>query len=993
MTRNGAGPDAQRLPIAVRAYAPPVKKPRPRRRRPEPSLVLVLDTETRTDAAQDLLFASYRVYRRGRLVQEGLVAGDGLTADERSVLDSYAPGHAADNGGVLRLRSRREFLEEVLWRVGYVGQARIVGFNLPFDLSRLAVGARTARNGGFSLRLFDRVAEDGALHPHPWRPELTVKSDGSKRAFIAFTTPGRLDEGNRDRGRPYRGRFVDLHTLAYALTDRSSLTLDGAAAAFGVSQRKAEAGEHGVLTPAYIDYNRQDVRTTHALYLSLTAEWARHAVDLDPEQGFSPAALAKSYLRAAGVGPPLAHRGAVSDEDLGHAMAAYFGGRAEVRIRRTPVPVRYVDFTSMYPTVFSLVGLWRHVVADGFGAADATGDARALLERIDRDSLLDPAAWRELAGVFCRVRPDGDLLPLRAPYGGGAAAALTIGLNRVSGEVGIWYPLADLVAAKLLSGRRPDVLEAVRIAPAGTAAGLRPVSLRGDLDVDPADDDLFRLAIEERQRVRRDPSRDAAERDRLERFLKTFANGGAYGVFAEYHRLEPVAGGVPVDAFGLFPLRARVVTPEEPGEFCWPPLAATVTAAARLLLALLQAEVEAAGGCYAACDTDSLLIVSSREGGLVPCPGGPHRMPDGREAVLALSWALVEEITARIGRLNPYDRSAVPSLLKLEDENLDPETGGPVELRAVAVSAKRYALYTVGPDGPVIRKASTHGLGLYRRPAPDPPGWDRPWPHWVEVVWDRIVREAEDLPLPPEPTWFAYPAVSQLAVSSPHVLAPFRTVNAGRPYAAQVKPFNFLLVGHADPLATLPDGVDPGVVPVAPYSTDAARLLEQPWRSRATGESLNVTTAEGGAAGAVRLRTYGDVVRDYRLHPEAKSGDPRGGPGHRGSTGLLPRLDVVVAGLPVHIGKESNRLEEVEGGVITDPGDVYVTYRDGRAEWEQVVPALRALRDERGWRYLANASGLSERAMRYALNSGRVPRREARDRLTRLASAEPRRRR
>lgn len=82
------------------------------------------------------------------------------------------------------------------------------------------------------------------------------------------------------------------------------------------------------------------------------------------------------------------------------------------------------------------------------------------------------------------------------------------------------------------------------------------------------------------------------------------------------------------------------------------------------------------------------------------------------------------------------------------------------------------------------------------------------------------------------------------------------------------------------------------------------------------------------------------------------------------------------SGLPVHIGKESNRLEEAQNGLITDADEVYVEYRDERREWELVLPALRRLRNELGWRYLAEASGLSE--LRYVLNGGKLPHRAAR---------------
>ena len=74
---------------------------------------------------------------------------------------------------------------------------------------------------------------------------------------------------------------------------------------------------------------------------------------------------------------------------------------------------------------------------------------------------------------------------------------------------------------------------------------------------------------------------------------------------------------------------------------------------------------------------------------------------------------------------------------------------------------------------------------------------------------------------------------------------------------------------------------------------------------------------------------------------------------------------------------------------MTDPDEVYVEYHDERREWEAAMPALRRLRDEKGWRYLAEASGLSERALRYSLNGGKVPRHQARSRLLALVRLSP----
>jgi len=66
------------------------------------------------------------------------------------------------------------------------------------------------------------------------------------------------------------------------------------------------------------------------------------------------------------------------------------------------------------------------------------------------------------------------------------------------------------------------------------------------------------------------------------------------------------------------------------------------------------------GGTYAMEDTDSMAIVATEHGGLVPRPGSRYRMRNRREAVKALSWQEVREIRDVFAALNPYDRTAVP---------------------------------------------------------------------------------------------------------------------------------------------------------------------------------------------------------------------------------------------------------------------------------------------------------------------------------------------
>jgi hypothetical protein len=53
----------------------------------------------------------------------------------------------------------------------------------------------------------------------------------------------------------------------------------------------------------------------------------------------------------------------------------------------------------------------------------------------------------------------------------------------------------------LLTGRCPDVEEAIELVPVGRQAGLAPVALRGLIPIDPLKDDFFRRVIEARYEI------------------------------------------------------------------------------------------------------------------------------------------------------------------------------------------------------------------------------------------------------------------------------------------------------------------------------------------------------------------------------------------------------------------------------------------------------------------------------------------------------------
>ena len=89
-----------------------------------------------------------------------------------------------------------------------------------------------------------------------------------------------------------------------------------------------------------------------------------------------------------------------------------------------------------------------------------------------------------------------------------------------------------------------------------------------------------------------------------------------------------------------------------------------------------------------------------------------------------------------------------------------------------------------------------------------------------------------------------------------------------------------------------------------------------------------------------RVKSYGDVLREYEYHPEAKCADPDGKPCGKQTLGLLQRRYIAVDGFD-YIGKESNKIEQ--GGVPAE-SDVYTIYSDPRwDEWEiKWLPIVRA---------------------------------------------------
>jgi hypothetical protein len=329
-------------------------------------------------------------------------------------------------------------MEDVVWRAGYQARAAIVMFNAPFDWSRLTISAgkrRRARGSranqdahdirgpatGFSFAFYRDRAR--------FRPRLGVDHLDSKRSMMGWISPEEIDFEDRqhldDGAKAFAGNFLDLRTLVYALTNASH-TLKKACAAFGVEHGKATEPPHGKITVEHIDYCRDDVRATAELYEKATAEYARHPISTPATKIYSSATIAKGYLTDMGVIPPLDRWPDFPPDQLGAAMSAFYGGRAEIRHRAEPLPVQLVDFTSMYPTVVALLNLWPLLTAGTLQCLDATAEVQELLEAITLEACFDPQLWSRLCGIALVV-PEGDVLPIRGRYG--HDRSFTIGLN------------------------------------------------------------------------------------------------------------------------------------------------------------------------------------------------------------------------------------------------------------------------------------------------------------------------------------------------------------------------------------------------------------------------------------------------------------------------------------------------------------------------------------------------------------------------------------
>jgi hypothetical protein len=903
--------------VQLRSYMLPAPPKPPKQQIWDGDYVLVFDTETTTDPAQRLQFGAYQVRYRGRLVEAGLFHGELSSTDKVTLETAFAALRPSKAGETLKLLSRQEFVDNVLMQWGYRAGGLIVGFNLPFDISRIAVSykdARSAMKGGFSFDLRE---------PGKW-PTIRVKHRSQRSAFIDFPQPGKNQPLNK-------GFFLDVKTFAATLLSRS-FSLGGLAGHLGTTPKVDIKSHDGPLTIERVNYGFHDPEVTWQCFDALYQRYQSYGLSTGVEKLYSEASLGKAFLQAMNIKPWREVQTDFPPARVGQIMSAYFGGRAEVHIRRVSTPVIHCDFLSMYPTVCTLMGLWRYVIAEGIEEADATTEVCSLLETVTREDLRDQRFWNQLQ-VLVQVAPLDDVFPVRAAYD--RQGPSTIGLNRLSSEEPLWFTLADVLASKLLSGKAPKVLQAVRFSPKEIQKDLKSIGF-GEVSIDPAEQDFYRLLIDERKRIdaEADATNDPSVKARLkaeQQSLKILANSTSYGIFVELNVERFDRREVTFYGYDGRVHHARSDKGEKPGRYFHPLLATLITGAARLMLALAEQGALDEGLDWAFCDTDSLAIADTRD------------LPPGEFI------RRVENVRRWFEALNPYQRKG--SILQLEKVNFPIGRNGDLaSLRptnCLAISAKRYVLFDRDPDDSIeIRKASRHGLGHLLPPYVDPDRGERMdrlgVELWQENFWREVIL-AHDGDKPDQVTLeglagFQDAGATRYAATNPQNLSWFSTYNQTVPVAEQVWPFNFLLVYQAKSKLEMAhldqDALDHAVwiskkspAPTSRYSSDLVGA-RPPVFDRNTNQPMDWGW----------LRTYARSLRDYHLHPEGKF---RGGDfSDRGFTTRRHVKPFIVR----CIGKEADNLDERE--VLGDNEEDAVEWPFFGENLRKLLEPIRAVLDE-----------------------------------------------
>ena len=736
-------------------------------------------------------------------------------------------------------------------------------FDLPYELSRLATSWGTARKiqDAFSIKLVD---------DNPRLPAIKIKSISSDAAFIQFATPLRTKSEKKQipTHKVYRGYFLDLKTLGYAMSNKSFDGIDEVANTFGVETHlQSKKG----ITQESIHNNVEKTLTMYNLHCKIISmlEDTFLVKPNDSNKLYSPASIGKLYLEKLNIKPLLEKDPEFSKEIMGNLMSAYYGGRVETRIRKTPVPVTYLDCTSTYPTLFSLMGMYSFLSAEKIEHSVTTEKTQKFLDGITLKDISQNDTWRNLTTI-CKVIPDGAMIvPVRSGYG--SKKTQNIGVNYLKSIDGtsIWYTVSDLIASKLLTGHTPTIEKAITFAPIGIQQTIpdEKIEIFNGVTVNPREESFVEQLIEKRLEMKQSSSNSEIDTT-IQNTIKIIANTASYGIHIQVNTEKSERQNEPVTVYGIdesFSVDQNSLARKEiPAKHFNPILGVFLPAAARLVLTAAESIVTSHRDGYVAyMDTDSIMVSPKH----------------------------AREIQEFFQKLNPYNNNDV-QVFKIEKS----DDGKLLEnVLFFGVSSKRYVLFEYDgiKDKFNIHKFTSHGFGHLLDV--DEKRW------WHDILAMHYSPERKQEILDKYDTKYV---VSKMSITTPNVLKRF----------SKLRPFNKILVGagcKADENGNV-------IIPTLSYLDAKKRECIQymGFTNYTTGKEYSDSDA------SLYWKPLNQMLHDYADHKESKSG---------GDVGLLPRLRLRVSkNLVKFVGKETANLDVAN--VVGITGEESCTVYDNLAE-------------------------------------------------------------
>jgi len=483
--------------------------------------VLVFDTETTTDEYQNLKIGFFQVYQDNIKVNEGLFYINDLPNEDIKVLQKYSRTYPTS------LYTLDKF-KDIFYKEVYNRGTLCIGYNLAFDISRIAQKygySRKYNKGGFTFTLSKDIN----------KPPIIIKKLGDANTF-------KFQRNIANKGKSYKsGYFLDVQTISKIILDKRRISLDKSCEILNTTTKKMKNITHGKITKLYIDYLITDVKSTFEVYLELLKEFKKYDIDIPLEKTYSSASLGKQALAQLGIKSFFNCNPNFSKELIGIIMSTYYGGRCECVYRKKPVKIDYLDFTSMYPTITLLYGIWDFIIAEQITTEDVTDEIKNLVENIDLESLKNKELFRQF-NVLVKIKPNKDLLPIRFDYKN-KNENNNLGLNYLTSDKELWYTLPDIISSKILTGKAPQILEAIRFKPNGIQSDLKKSKIVG-VNINPKKENLIKICVDKRQEIKKEIKelkKDDLESKRLDgiqRALKILVNTFGYGIFIELNPKE-----------------------------------------------------------------------------------------------------------------------------------------------------------------------------------------------------------------------------------------------------------------------------------------------------------------------------------------------------------------------------------------------------------------------------------------------------------------------